>query len=263
MVTTQEILKRTGLKTQRTLTAWYKAGLIPRPKITKHPSGKGTVAMWPDEVLERCIELATIRKPGRPSREAILNLRIFQLLEQAPIRQGLLTPEEVILANTANDGDMINREDDLPEFFIAIIMPSLFSYFPDAKSQTKIVTKIRTNGIFRQALELFQSGSNPILVVKKNELQVIAGDKVSHRLAEETSTGCALVMVPLSSLLKKAFFVARMPFPAFTLASTSSANQHPNDPTTIKSDAYKRSDDSGIYDLPHAGSDGEGTAEGK
>ena len=263
MVTTQEILKRTGLKTQRTLTAWHKAGLIPRPRIMKHPSGRGTVAMWPDEVMERCVELATLRKPGRPSRETILNLKIIQLLEQAPIRQGLLTPEEVILANTANDGDMINREDDLPEFFTAMIMPSLFPYFPDAKSQAEIVTRIRTNGVFRQALELYRAGSNPILVVKKHELQVIAGDMVSQRLAEEASTGCALVMVPLSSLLKKAFLVARTPFPAFTLASSSPANQHPNDPTTIKSDAHNsRSNGSGKYDLPHAGSDGEGTAEG-
>lgn len=267
MVTTQEILKRTGLKTQRTLTAWYKAGLIPRPKITKHPSGKGTVAMWPDEVMERCLELATLRKPGRPSLEAQLTLRTIQLIEEATSsRDGSQTPEAYLLAKTAmKDGDnsRVSFEDVIPEYFAVMLMPSLFPYFPDAKSRAEIVTKSRTTGVFRQALELYRSGSNPILVVNKYELQVIAGDMVSQRLAEETSTGCALVMVPLSSILKKAFLVGRTPFPEFTPASPSSDNQHPNNPMAIKIDAYHtRSYCSGKYDLPHAGSDGEGTAEG-
>lgn len=268
MVTTHEILKRTGLKTRRTLTAWYKAGLIPRPRIMKHPSGRGTVAMWPDEVMDRCVELAILRKPGRPSREAQLTLRTIQLLEEAIGSQGgSQTPEEYLLAKTAmKNGDYtcVSFEDVIPEYFVVMLMPSLFPYFPDAKSRAEIVTRIRTNGVFRQALELYRSGSNPILVFNKNELRVIGGDMVSHRLAEEASTGCALVMVPLSSLLKKAFLVGRTPFPEFTPASSSSENQHPNDPTTIKSDAQnRRSNDSGKYDLPHAGSDGEGTAEGK
>lgn len=261
MVTTKDILKFTGLKTARTLTAWYQAGLIPRPRIMRHPSGKGTVAVWPDEAMDRCMALAKLRKPGRPSR---LNLRILELLDQQPVRQGLQAPEDVIRANTANDGNMINREDDLPEFFIAMLAPALFPYFPDVHSRSAMISKIRSLEVMRQALDLFNSGFRPVLVVDKHDFQVTQDFMVSRRLADEVSFDHAIVVVPLLASLKKAFLLARVPFPEVKPIPPSATPEGPADSPTTETGVFSpRGNDSGKIDLPHAGSDGKNTAEGK
>lgn len=264
MVTTKDILKFTGLKTPRTLTAWYKAGLIPRPRIMRHPSGKGTVAVWPDEAMDRCIALAKLRKPGRPSREAKLNLRIFELLDQKPIREGLQTPEDVIRANTANDGNMINREDDLPEFFIAMLAPAIFTYFSDKHSRSAMISKIRSQEVMRQALDLYRSGFHPVLVADKYDMQVTQDFMVSRRLTDEAFADHAMVVVSLLSLLKKAFLLARVPFPEVKPVSTSTTSEGPTDSVMTETDIFSpRGKNPGQVDLPHAGSDGKDSAEGK
>ena len=233
MVTSHEILKRTGLKTRRTLTAWYKAGLIPRPRIVKHPSGKGTIAVWPDEVMERCLELINLRKPGRPSRETKINLSIIQLFERAPIRQGRLTPEETLLANTANDGDMISREDDLPEFFITMLMPSLFPFFPESRSRSEMISKIRAKEVMRQALDIYKTGFYPILMISQDDMEVTSVSLLAHGRAGEAFGNKARLIVPLFEPLERAFRAARIPFPEAKIPSASPTARAPTDsPTT-------------------------------
>src|SRR4051812_27606414 len=65
MVTTKQILERTGIQTGRTLTRWYQRGLIPPPEIRISPTGNGKSAYWPDWVVHRCDRIRRLIKSGR------------------------------------------------------------------------------------------------------------------------------------------------------------------------------------------------------
>ena len=64
MISSKEILEKTGLKSTKTLTRWHKAGIIPEPMIETHPSGRGKIGYWPDYVLTRCLKIIELRKQG-------------------------------------------------------------------------------------------------------------------------------------------------------------------------------------------------------
>ncbi len=64
MITTKELLKRTGIKNRRTLIRWHQAGLIPPPSIGNYASGRGRTSRWPDWVLGRCRRILKLRKDG-------------------------------------------------------------------------------------------------------------------------------------------------------------------------------------------------------
>src|SRR5215213_3199885 len=64
LITSQDILKATGLKSTKTLTRWHQRGVIPAPLIRTHPSGRGKIAYWPDWVLYRCVRIVLLQKQG-------------------------------------------------------------------------------------------------------------------------------------------------------------------------------------------------------
>ena len=76
MKTSAEILKRTGLKSAKTLTRWAKRGIIPVPYIQTHPSGRGKIGYWPDWVLDRCLRIVELRKKGRSLDSALFELEL-------------------------------------------------------------------------------------------------------------------------------------------------------------------------------------------
>ena len=50
MISTNDILDATGLRSGKTLTRWHQRGLIPKPLIRTHPSGRGKAAYCPRSV---------------------------------------------------------------------------------------------------------------------------------------------------------------------------------------------------------------------
>src|SRR4051794_23650034 len=64
LITSKDILEATGLKSAKTLTRWYQRGLIPRPLIRTHPSGRGKIAYWPDLVIDLCVRIVSMQREG-------------------------------------------------------------------------------------------------------------------------------------------------------------------------------------------------------
>ena len=64
MINTKELLRRTGIMSQKTLTRWSQHGLIPAPMLGTHPSGRGRLGYYPDEILERCQKIIEFKKEG-------------------------------------------------------------------------------------------------------------------------------------------------------------------------------------------------------
>lgn len=65
MLTTDVLLKKIGIKSAKTLTRWHQAGIIPRPVVAFHPSGRGRISYWPTSTVDICRKLLNSRK--RPS----------------------------------------------------------------------------------------------------------------------------------------------------------------------------------------------------
>lgn len=73
MISSHEILKKTGIRAAKTLTRWHQAKLIPPPEVRLHPSGRGKMAYWPDWVLERCVRIRQLVAEGY-SLKAVANM---------------------------------------------------------------------------------------------------------------------------------------------------------------------------------------------
>jgi DNA-binding transcriptional MerR regulator len=65
MISTDELLAETGIRAAKTLTRWHQRGLIPKPEIRTHPSGRGKMAYWPEWVVNRCQRIKRLLATGR------------------------------------------------------------------------------------------------------------------------------------------------------------------------------------------------------
>jgi hypothetical protein len=225
MLTTQEILKRTGLKTRHTLTTWHKAGLITPPKIMKHPSGKGVHAVWPDEVLEQCMKLATLRKPGRPTSDAkrvIETIRVFQTegrRKYFALGKKSHQDKDSKVVTFKKDPIVVTYGIDLPRIFVAMLMPSLCTHITKAKDQESAALEIKRQNVFDSALSLLKAGYSPTLIIEKKNFHVWPDFMISHHLSQQASSDNSFVLIPLLAPLKKAFQAARLSFPETQLAT--------------------------------------------
>src|SRR4051794_10593093 len=104
MVTSQQILQATGLKSQKTLTRWAHARIIPEPLIGTHPAGRDKIAYWPDWVLERCKRIVELQRQGHTLSSALTALeyeRMLRTIEEAktaPDVRKVLSDKKVTLA---------------------------------------------------------------------------------------------------------------------------------------------------------------------
>src|SRR6266852_9113255 len=79
MVSSQQILERTGLKSSKTLTRWHQQGFIPQPVVRTHPSGRGKMAYWPDWVLDRCVRIVELQRQGHSLKSAVQTLEMERI----------------------------------------------------------------------------------------------------------------------------------------------------------------------------------------
>src|SRR5262245_54828827 len=73
MITTQTLSRKSGLST-KTLTRWSNRGIIPKPAVRTHPSGRGKIGDWPDSVLDRCRRIVQLRQKGHSLDNALVAL---------------------------------------------------------------------------------------------------------------------------------------------------------------------------------------------
>ena len=217
MITSTEILEKTGLKSGKTLTRWYKKGIIPEPLIRTHPSGRGKIAYWPDWVLDHCLKIIEFRKQGYTINEAALLLdqeRILKIVQSADERSllsKLLGSKKVDL----KDGKKTN----LYEIFLSIILKDLKDILTDRNQQLVLIKKFKDQGSLDLALSHLKAGYNPVLFFDGEDLKIIADFVVGHILSFNPITGKPCIVHPLLSSLKRFFKMLGEDVPIGSLAA--------------------------------------------
>jgi DNA-binding transcriptional MerR regulator len=170
MITTKALVRKTGLSA-KTLTRWSNQGIIPKPAVQTHPSGRGKIGYWPDAVLERCLRLVQLRKEGHSveSALALLGLENFskrlEKIEQTSFAD-LLAQHKV----KRSDGEQV----DLLEVFRATVAASLSDSVLDRDHQRSVLHQLHADNrqLLRTAVELVASGYNPILTFEGTTVRI-------------------------------------------------------------------------------------------
>jgi len=208
MVTSKEILEQTGLKSGKTLTRWYRRGIIPQPSVRTHPSGRGKIAYWPDWVLERCVRLVDLQRQGHSLRSAVTMAHLERLEETIQYVKETPSPSE-ILANkrvTLQDGRTIS----LLDIFLSVIMSKVKDLITDRDLQATILNNLREQKALDLAMAFLGNGYNPVLVFDGADLRITPDFVVSHWLTDVTTERhCYLVLALLPSLRKAFSMIGR------------------------------------------------------
>lgn len=197
MYTTHEILEQTGIKSGKTLTRWYQAGLIPSPTIGTSPSGRGKVAYWPEEVLKQCSIIRQMVKAGKSLDE------IAQTLKRDRVKPTAVKKKRYNFKDASKAIDLQECKANLDEQVwnkLAPLLTRLRDPFELGKKWTALAWKEGATGI----LQLANDGYNPVWVTDGKNCWVTADFMVSHVLADASSDS-ALLVVPIRDEILNAF----------------------------------------------------------
>ena len=161
MITTETLTRETGLSA-KTLTRWSNRGIIPKPAVQTHPSGRGKIGYWPDAVLDRCLRIVALRKEGHSIEAAVALLgleRTYKCLEKLdqPTTADILAQRKV----KGPDGGEV----DLLEVFRAAVASRLKDTVLDRDHHRTVLDQLYADDrtLLRNAIGLVTSGYNPFL----------------------------------------------------------------------------------------------------
>ena len=204
MITSQDILRATGLKSTKTLTRWHQRGVIPEPLIRTHPSGRGKIAYWPDWVLYRCVRIIQLQKEGHSLESAA---RVVNLQNRDDTRQEVEFSAEVIAELLASPQSHFGMggEGTLLDAFHDAVLTSLEHFLTDPGEREGLLAALKAQNAVEKALNLAHAGYTPIAVYDGNKLELIPDFLVGHRLSEQPPSGRSLVVVQMLPTLLATF----------------------------------------------------------
>jgi len=195
MITSRDILDKTGLKSAKTLTRWHQRGLIPEPLIRSHPSGRGKVAYWPDWVLDRCLKIVELQRQGHSLQSAALVLADERFREneervaREPNVSDLLAARRVKLTP--------ERDGTLLEALLLAVLGSVKHRVRDAGERGALLAKLKKQNAVGLTLNLWRAGYNPVLVYDGERVDILPDFLVGWRLSEGHPPQTAFVVAPL------------------------------------------------------------------
>jgi len=188
MITTHELLQRTGIKSAKTLTRWHQAGIIPEPVIGTHPSGRGKIGYWQDWVVDRCVRVLDLRQQGHSLRSALLVLTD----EATDVSDGLsVTPED-----RGEDGHSYRRQ------FFSAVLGAAQGMTGDPHLRERLGQQLN-HGHADVARELWSDGFNPIVVFDGTRIDVTPDFMIAHRFAGAQNDETSLLVVLLHSFMRR------------------------------------------------------------
>lgn len=205
MISSTELLKRTGLKSAKTLTRWYQLGLIPKPELRTHPSGRGKLGFWPDWVLDRCLKMRDAQKQGRSLKGAVSLMalsdveRSAEKTADARVRSEKISRRRVKVAVAGAE-----KEYSGLDVFIAMMLSDLhpLTLAPDLRDV--LVARLRESQALDTTLERLEQGFNPVLVFNGSQAQITADFMVGIQLGLQREQGRPVLVVPLLHPLRRA-----------------------------------------------------------
>jgi DNA-binding transcriptional MerR regulator len=197
LVTTQEILEKSGIKVGKTLTRWHQAGLIPPPTIGTHPSGRGKVAYWPAWVMQRCIRIRQLVDHGMSLAEigATLGKNWEQEERRYRRRYDFRTASERL--------DIEKCLANLDELVSHKLAP-FWSRMKNGRDLNEKWTNLAWQEGAKGILQLAQAGFNVVLVIDGESLWVVPDFIISHTLAMAPK-GPPLIVVAITEEVRAAF----------------------------------------------------------
>jgi hypothetical protein len=208
MITSSELLKGAGIKTPKTLTRWHQQGIIPKPRIKTHPSGRGKVAYWPDWVLGKCKRIRQLQKAGyslkmaseEADRERLLqDVEFFQKM-QPGAKPGLEFPGGLQLS---------------PDALLAIfILDDIRKYSNDEDFIHHLSSRLKLAPLCRECDDILARKGVPVLVTDGKDLAIVPDFSLNHLLRLKASSGRCLVVLPLLHAIRNSDSVlGRTPTP--------------------------------------------------
>lgn len=202
MISSREILKAIGIKSQKTLTRWHQDGLIPAPVMRTHPSGRGKIGCYPEETLQRCLEIIELKKQGHSMKSigAIVGIpkkpKLTFLDGNASISPQSI--DRIILE--AEDGKNLT----LTDYLQSVVMREVRRVVSDSVFRERLRELLRPSKFLEKSLSLLRKGSNPVLIFDGEVIEVTPDFMVSHRISQKTQSGGPFLAVPLYGPFQKA-----------------------------------------------------------
>lgn len=223
MTTTKDILKQTGLKNARTLARWYQKGLIPKPMVGPHPSGRGRISYWPDWVLNRCLKIVELRKRGY-SLDALRSNVVVDSYDPKRYR-----PIEKPSVGDIAKNKPLKLADGMEirpvTIFQLMISEKIKSLVTERDLVRTITEKLKEKDILRKAIELLASGCNPVLIFDGEDLDIQTDFFISQRLIQDEHESTAYLTIPLLPYVRKIFEQFKLDFPYKLNAQTKAIIQ--------------------------------------
>lgn len=211
MISSKDVLERTGLKSAKTLTRWHHAGIIPEPVIRTHPSGRGKLAYWPDWVLERCERLVELQRRGHTLQTALEHLELTRVVRTLQQSQ-----EELHKLSNALDGKVKvkgnEQEFRLHDIFLAVILQDLDALMSDKDVRATVQAQLRESGAVKLAMVFVRSGFNPVFLYDGNAGKVVPDFLVGALLAEAHTVRRAYLVLPLVPPLRRTYEMLGLTF---------------------------------------------------
>ncbi len=214
MITSLDILDKTGIKSAKTLTRWHQRGLIPEPMVRTHPSGRGKVAYWPDWVLDRCLKIVELQRQGHSLQSAALVLagERFRDNEERVAREPNVS--DLLAAHQVKHTP--ERDGTLLEALLFALLASVKHRVTDDGERAALFLKLKERDAVGLTLNLWRAGYNPVLVYDGEQVDIVPDFVVGWRLSEGHPPQTAFVVAPLLPTLLKAMpklerFVGTLP----------------------------------------------------
>ncbi len=204
MITSKDVLEKTGIKSAKTLTRWHQRGLIPEPLVRTHPSGRGKLAYWPDWVLDRCLRIVEFQRQGHSLQSVARMLHLerwnrnleYAESETVPISE-LLASQQIVLG-PGRDGTMLDA-------FLLAMLASVKHLVSDDAERRALLADLREKQAVDLSLNLARAGYNPILLYDGQHFDIVPDFLVGQRLSEELPPQGAFAAAPVLPALRKVF----------------------------------------------------------
>jgi hypothetical protein len=210
MISSKDILDKTGIKNIKTLTRWHQRGLIPKPFIRTHPSGRGKIAYWPDWVLDHCMRLVELQRQGYSLQAAALRLDAERIEQKIKYVQETPSITDALADKSVRIRD---RDITLLDLFLATILADVKRLSSDSNLHETVLTKLRNKQAIDIALHNLRAGYNPILLIDDKELYITTDIMLGQIFYCDPEGAHPYLVVPLLPPLRKAFAAIGIPLP--------------------------------------------------
>jgi len=209
MVSSREILEKTGIKSAKTLTRWHQRGLIPPPEIRTHPSGRGKMAYWPAWVLRRIDEVRALLNDGMSLEDIADKLGADWQAEEKRLTRN----RRDLRCAVENE-----RRRDARDRFVEAIAEKIYDSLRRMGVERpgifgKLAKSLSSRALVKRALELMQQEFTPVLVIVGDRINVTADFRIGDICGGTETSGQPLLVVPIREEILAAYSQVNIKLP--------------------------------------------------